>query len=441
MGTYSLSKLERFTMQKPFTNLEIFNLVEFAEKNLVDKNGEYRHELNNEGLSDILIYNDLGDIVPFLLELGKYEILNRIIESLKARTNTETYLVSRSKTLNRFRGLVKSYDYTDFLIGLEELNRTCLETKVNGLLKQYIDQTISIFRLDGKHSSYFYPKLKIRFPIVDSRDTTFIEIFCDLSDRLNDEYYKDLAFEIFLRFKKIREKEKLSLLPDFDMNYLIQKITKSKKQYSLMKNHTNTLHAYLRLYEITQNKEVLNEINEIFLNCCSSFCISKGKFSDSPSTNSSKASLKASFALIEFICDFYILVKNDSVLSIGLEIANFWISIIGSTGLFPMDSDSTMSFIDSQTDMIISLWRLAGLTGDKTIMDAADSAYHALCEYHGRQGYPLNVDVNTGEVIDKTVRTKFVFLFIKAVIAYDKRCKNISLLNSQPELRRLLRDR
>jgi hypothetical protein len=436
-----MSELDRLTMHEPFTNLDILNLVEFAEKNLVDKNGEYRHELNNEGLSNIFIYHDLGDIVPFLLELGEYEILNRIMESLKARLNTETYLISRSKTLNRFQGLVKSYDYTDFLIGLEDLNRKRPETKANGLLKEYIQQTISIFRLDKKHSSYFYPKLKFRFPIVDSRDTTFIEIFCDLSESLNDEYYKDLAFEIFLRFKKIREKDILSLLPDFKMNYLIQKITKSKKQYSLMKNHTNTLHAYLRLYEITQNKEVLDEINEIFLNCCSRFSISKGKFSDSPSTDSSKASLKASFALIEFICDFYILVKNESVLSIGLEIANFWISIIGPTGLFPMDSDSNMSFIDSQTDMVISLWRLAGHTGDKTIMNVADRAYHALCEYHGRQGYPLNVDIKTGEIIDKTVRTKFVFLYIKAVIAYDKRCKNISLLNSQPELRRLLRDR
>ena len=216
---------------------------------------------------------------------------------------------------------------------------------------------------------------------------------------------------------------------------------KSKKHYTLMKNQTNTLHAYLRLYEITNNIEVLDEINEFFLNCCSRFSISKGRFSDSPSAESRKASLRASFALIEFICDYYIIVKDEAVLLIGLEIAYFWISIIGPTGLFPMDSESTMSFIDSQTDMIVSLWRLAGITGDKTIMDTADKAYHALCEYHGRQGYPLNVDINTGEVINKTVRTKFLFLYLKAVIAYEKRCKNITLLNSQPELRRLLRDR
>lgn len=428
-------------MGKPFTTIDTSNLIKFAETNLVDENGEFRHELTKFGLSNLFIYHDLGDIVPFLLELGEYEILNRIMESLRARLDSETYLISRSKTLNRFQGLVKSYDYTDFLIGLEDLNRRSPETNINKLLREYAHQTISIFRLDKKHSSYFYPKLKFRFPIVDTRDTTFIEIFCDLSESLNDEYYRHLAFKIFLRFKILRKKNEYLLLPDFEMNYLFEKITKHKKHYSLMKNHTNTLHAYLRLYEITKSEEVLIEINEIFLNCISKFCISKGKFSDSPINNPSAASLKASFALIEFICDYYILIKDESVLSIGLEIANFWISIIGPTGLFPMDSDSNMSFIDSQTDMVISLWRLADHTGDKSIMYVADKAYYALCEYHGKQGYPLNVNIKTGEIIDKTVRTKFVFLYIKAVIAYDKRCQNISLLNSQPELRRLLRDR
>jgi hypothetical protein len=208
-----------------------------------------------------------------------------------------------------------------------------------------------------------------------------------------------------------------------------------------MKNHTNTLHAYLRLFEITRNDEVLTELIDLYSQICNKFAISKGAFSDSLAVDSSEASLKASFSMIEFICDYFILIPDEWALNLGFDIAKFWQSKMGKTGLFPMSSNAKISFIDSQTDMTVSLWRIANLTSSKFLEQSADKSFEALYEFHAKQDFALNVDIDKGTVISNSIRTKFVFLYTKALIANQQRKTNLSKLNSDSKFRRLLRDR
>ena len=420
---------------------EVSNLIKFVDDKLTDDNGELRHELTDSGLSNIFIYHDLGDITPFLLELEQYTMLEKIISKLSERLKKEKFLISRSPTFGRFYGFIKSYEYTDFLIGLEDLNRTYKNSKINALLIYYINQTLEIFKFEGSHSSYYHSKLRLSVPIIDSRDTTFIEIFCDLSDSLENDLYLEVALKLFQKFKKIRHSDELKLLPDYKTNLVIRRFLRIKPNYTLMKNHTNTLHAYLRLFEITRNDEVLIELIDLYSQICNKFTISKGAFSDSLSVDSSEASLKASFSMIEFICDYFILIPDEWALNLGFDIAKFWQSKMGKTGLFPMSSNAKISFIDSQTDMTVSLWRIANLTSSKFLEQSADKSFEALHEFHAKQDFALNVDIDKGTVISNSIRTKFVFLYIKALIANQQRKTNLSKLNLDPKFRRLLRDR
>jgi hypothetical protein len=420
---------------------EVSKILEFVEDHLVDINGELRHELTNSGLSEIYIYHDLGDITPFLIELKEIKILDNIFSKLLERLKNEKFLISKSPTLGKFYGFAKSYEYTDFLIGLEDLNRNRKCNKSTEILISSINQTVKIFKFKSLHSSYFYPKFRISIPIIDTRDTTFIEIFCDLSESLEDELYLDVAEKLFQRFKDIRNNDKLNLLPDYKANLLIRKLLSKKNNYTLMKNHTNTLHAYLRLFEITQNDIVILEIKELFSKICENFMVAKGQFSDDLSSNSNESSLKASFSMIEFICDYFIVTSDAWALNIAHDIAIFWHTKKGKTGLFPMTTNSKISFFDSQTDMTISLWRLADLTRSNFLKKSADDSFYALSKFHANQKFALNIDIDKGKVFCSTVRTKFVFLYLKALIAKRQSELDLSALNSDPKFRRLLRDR
>lgn len=420
---------------------EVSKILEFIKAHLTDNNGELRHELTNSGLSKIYIYHDLGDITPFLAELKEITILENIFHKMSERLQKEKYLISKSPTLGKFYGFAKSYEYTDFLIGLEDLNRNHESTKTRKMLISYVDQTTKIFKFKGPHSSYFYSKFRLSLPIIDTRDTTFIEIYCDLSESLENELYLRVAEKLFLRFKDIRKNDKFNLIPDYKTNFFFKKLLGIKNNYTLMKNHTNTLHAYLRLFEITQSDKVLWEINDLFAEICKNFMIAKGQFSDNLAINSNEASLKASFSMIEFICDYFIVTSDPWALNIAHDIAIFWQTKRGKTGLFPMTTNSKISFFDSQTDMTISLWRIADLTSSTFLEKSADNSFQALYQFHANQKFALNIDIDEGTVSCNSVRTKFVFLYLKALIAKSQSEIDLSSLNFDSRFRRLLRDR
>jgi hypothetical protein len=269
----------------------------------------------------------------------------------------------------------------------------------------------------------------------------FIEVYCDLWNSLGDETYLQTAVKLFDDFARLRLKDKLGLLPDFHMNALLKRLLGVKPNYTLMKNQTNSLQAYLRLYDETKELKVLQEVDSLFVSIIHNFQLGVGQFSDSTKKFDSDVSLKASFALIEFIIEYQLVTKDARYLQHAIDIADFWRSKIGKTGLFPMTSENSISFIDSQTDMVISLWRLGALINDKSTLALGDLAFVALRLHHAQKSFPLYVNVTTGEVTNSTIRTKFVFLYLKTLIALRVRNSQIQDLNIDLNFRRLLRDR
>ena len=420
---------------------ESSELIRFAIENLMDSDGEFRLEMSEAGLSHLYLYHDLGDITPFLVNLGEEQLIKNLLSKVDNLVRRDGGLVSGSLTFGRFKGFSKSYEYTDFLLGLEDCYRSLHTPQSKNILLSQVKHAEKIFKFGNKHSSYYSNRFRVSIPIVDTRDIMFIEIYCDLSESLESDIFLSNAMNQFHYFRELRKSDSYGLLPDFQMNRLLIKLLGYKPNYTLMKNHTNALHAYIRLYDKTKDSEILFEIEDLVDSISKHFQRGDGSFSDTIRVEDPEASLKASFAMIEFFVEYQLVTGDNRYEGKALDIVQFWEDRLGSTGLFPMSSGTTSSFIDSQTDMVISLWRLGALAQNHNVVTLGDKAFYGLREFHGKNRFPLNVDVNTGLVLDNTIRTKFVFLYLKALIALKIRNTNLNLLNTDNELRRLLRDR
>ena len=100
------------------------------------------------------------------------------------------------------------------------------------------------------------------------------------------------------------------------------------------------------------------------------------------------------------------------------DLADFWISIQAKkTGLFPEDSESRFSYLDSETDMTVALFKLWELTSREKYYSSAMSVLHGIFKYHKKEkGYILQADINSGQVSEKVYRTKFNALLLKPII-------------------------
>ena len=106
-------------------------------------------------------------------------------------------------------------------------------------------------------------------------------------------------------------------------------------------------------------------------------------------------------------------------MSFAKEIASYWLKFQGKTGLLPLYPSGKESFIDSETDMSIALKKLYEITSDNKYKTASDLIFDGFVKHHGKFDYPLSVNVDTGELVNDTQRTKFLALALKLFLEGD----------------------
>ncbi len=418
-------------------NLEAKRIIALLKSEFVFPDGSFFLEKEGNKIFPYRIYPDLGDFLPFFLYFDEDEFVESQV-FLYQKSLKNGLLVSEFDTFG-ISGLVKSYEYTDLMLGLADLYDLRPSDIHKKLLMDTAEKAIKVFSLDKKLSSYYYPRFRLHLPLLDTRDGTLVELFLDLHRLIGDEKYLEIAKNIFnnlinLDFYKIH-----LLLPSFSAPVL--KIGKKFNSANICKNTTNSLFGFLALAkaghrtafkEITKIVSKLKDVSED---------IGGGiPFNFDPVNRGSKANLTASFPVIDFLCDLYEEDKNPSHLDFAKKVADFWIDKRGKTGLFPSSPDSIETFFDSETDMCVALYKLWEQTGDLKYQNVADRCFAAILECHGKNDYPLIVDINTGEIVNGTQRTKFLALFLKLIILkieYEKGEK----IYSNKNLYGLLRDR
>lgn len=378
-------------------------------------------ERENGILKQNHILPDLGDYLPFFLYFGEEEFIADQIEKYKQIiSQSNGRLVSEFPSFG-LKNLVKSYEYTDLILGLANYFEFKKTDESKNLYKESIDVAIKTFKLDKSVASYFYTKLGVSIPIIDTRDGTFIEIFTEASRVLQNDKYLSVAKNIYKKLTTIPFFGEYGLLPDFHSPNIIKSILRKEKRYkraTMCKNNTNSLFGFLELYKETGDEEVLATIDRMTSVIREKVSISGGiAESFEPNVKKLEAILTASFPVLDFLCDLYVYKGRKKDLEFAEVIANFWISRQGRTGLFPLKSGEKESFFDSETDMTIALRKLNEITGKEVYRNSADKCFEGILKYHSTADYPLAVHIDTGQVVNLAQRAKFLALFLKLIIA------------------------
>lgn len=407
-------------------------IVELLERDFVLPSGALTWEKVLGENSKANLFPDLGDIVVFVENFGGRRLVEKQIEAYK-KSLRNGILVSQFPTLG-IRGFAKSYEYSDLLLGLVD-NFTINPTEENKTLcVKNLEKAIEIFRFDKNISSFYYSTLGWHVPLVDTRDSMFIEIFLDAEKVFENPRYGEIAKNIYEKIKSSYFFKKNNFLSTHTPNI--------SGKVVVCKNNTNTLFAWLALYLETKDEEVLSSIKRL-LSSLERRALTEGggvvmNLYDEKSD--ARANLTVSSALLDFSCDMFKFTGEAQALSIAKRIAEFWLKHQASTGLFPLKPSSKGSFLDSETDMSVALFKLFELTGSERYKSAADKCFQGIWQYHRKDNYPLSVDIESGKTIKNVQRTKFLALFLKLLILQISYADGRTIYGDK-NLWNLLRDR
>ena len=429
---------------KELLKKEALRVINLLKKDFVFDDGSFFLEKDKNGIFPYHIYPDIGDYLIFFLYFGEDEFINKHIKLLKDKMGQSYTLISEFPTFS-VSNLAKSYEYTDLLVGLFDYYIYKKDDESKELLIGATNRAIELFSLDKKITSFYHSSTKFHIPIIDTRDSTLIEVFVDLYKEFGDKKYLEVSNNIFEILIGSDFFIKNNILSNFDASLFLKKafsLIRSTKfeEVDVCKNNTNSLFAFLALYKVTSNlkiKDAIDTILDTILNEASfdggiSKRFNKGKKPES-------ANLTSSFPVIDFLCDLYFETKDYKYLEKAKKIADFWISKQGKTGLFSLESDKKESFFDSETDMTISLLKLHDLSKEEKYLESAEKCFKGILKYHGRNDYVLGIDIESGEVKNSIQRTKFMALYLKLIILIIN-IDNESMYNKD-WLISLLRDR
>jgi hypothetical protein len=423
---------------------EAQRIIGLLKKEFVMDSGALFLEKSPEGgIFKHHIFPDLGDVVPFFLYFKEEAFVKQQIKLYEQQLRNGI-LISEFASFG-LRGLAKTYEYTDLLLGLATMYEYTGSPIYKKLLINTTQKTIALFQLNKKISSFYYPTLHIHLPVFDTRDGMFIEIFTELSILLKDETYLATAKNIFNQLTELPLYKEHGLLPTFHANHFVRVALGNDARFSearLCKNNTNSLFGFLELYKETHDNKVLETIYSLVATIQEKATIEKGGIIEvwNPQVEATYATLTSSFPMLDFLCDIYTVTHRVEDKKFAKEIADFWIQLQGKTGLFPLHSNGTETFFDSETDMTVALYKLYEITAEEKYKQAAERCFDGILQYHGAHDYVLGVDINTGEVTNPTQRTKFIALFLKLLIARMRLDQGDSVLKTK-WLYNLLKDR
>jgi hypothetical protein len=421
---------------------EAERIIALLTSSFVLPNGALAMKREHGAVLPYHVFCDFGDIAPFLLHFGKTDFVAGQLQILE-RTLRHGVLVSEFPTLG-VRGWVKSYEYTDLLLGLLDVHQTNPELVSRESVERTLQQVIRLFRYDKKFCSWYFYPLRLPVPVRDTRDGMMIELFVDAQRLLGGERYSAIAKSIADQLLTLPWYQKHHLLPTLvTPSTLTDRLLGQKStQAEIAKHTTNTLYGLLALLQTTGDNIYDTHIEQMLIAVRDTATHDGGGVVKTyrPGQAPKKGFLTSSCFTLDFICDYVQVTGKTEWLAYGQTIADYWISRQSALGLFPEFSDGETSFLDSETDMSVSLAKLYECTGDVRYWQAAERCIGAVITQHGQYDYPLRVSIVDGQPKDTLQKTKFLALFLKAIILLQAYAKGETIYSS-PQLHALLRDR
>jgi len=394
------------------------------------------------------ILSDLGDYLPFIRFFGNEQFCRQQVEALRVHLK---HGILKPRTRLFGIPLTTAFEHTDLVLGLMDYYLLDKDGRILELAIEIMDQLLRKFYHNNAFHSFYLHGLNMVVPVFSSIDGTYIELLVNLHSLTGESRYLKAARDIWLFMRNIPTFRERGLFPHLHIagnSLLLSKASnffQGFRAINLMKDNTNSAFAFLELYKVDHNPEVETEINR-WTSSVERDALSKEggaywcmELSGEKIRVRSGVNLTASFAVIDFLCDCGWILKQERFLTLAKRIADFWLGLQGTTtGLFPSVPDTSGSYLDSETDMIIALVKLHELTGEARYRESALRAFDGILRYHRRdRGYIMSVNIENGETINPAIKTKFVSLFLKALILFISEKE----IYQNPWLHNLLKDR
>ncbi|MDA8597039.1 hypothetical protein N9L26_01740 [Candidatus Pacebacteria bacterium] len=393
------------SMLKTDVNLEqaCSDIVTFIRQRLLDDDGVLIMGIRSDGVPNkSRIIDDFGDVAPFIALYGGEDICHthlQLIESDPSETD-----------------FTRAFAYTDLIFGLIWYAKVGTHSELaRSLAVNLAEKAYQKWSSDRGFSSVEYKGLVL--PIANGIDTTYLEVWTEMYRLTNDPKWLERAEWTFDFWKKIQDSNPKQLIPvrtvatkSGMMQTLLQHYYHPTR---IMKDNTNYGFGLLDLYRCTKRSDCKEAFDRLVSTL--SLLVQQEAFTNRlPSGSGRCIELLPTFAYVDVLCDAYQLIGEDSYRSNAILLADYWLKKQNTkTGLFPKTSTSTNSYFDSETDMGVALLKLYECTHDEKYLLSVSKLIAGLYEFHYQQEYALEVDVQTGSVKTKNIKTKFVALAIK----------------------------
>lgn len=364
-------------------------------------------------------FDDLADYLPFICAFGDIEYsLNHI---LKLREIIQPEFLYQLNTDRKYR-LSENYE---IILGLIEIHRLLGDDDTLELAVAITKSCLKKFVWNNRIVSYYNQVTHTPSPLISYYNYSFVELLMDIYELTGDAEYNHKAGRIIYDAVSSPFFRKYHLFPMAD--YLIAReilfLLHEPKTFFIGKN-SSIIFGMAKYAEINNDNDIKKYVflilDMIWKNMVKDGIISR---SYQPAKNiTSSPNLSAAFMYLDMLNYAYIRFKNTELLDIAIILADNVLGTQSELGLFPYIIGDNRSWLDSETDISISLLELYELTGDPKYFQAAEKCYHGILNYNLATS---SVNIHTGEAADpinfKAYRPtpKFQGLFLKLAFYFE----------------------
>lgn len=391
---------------------------------------------NPVGDRDLL--SELDDYAPFFWLLDYQDFITHQIEILKVRLERNPLLFSRPQ-IRRFHGLglphplrrwipyTDNQDHVEILYGLLELFELSGNKEFLALARMIFERIIHCFQRKGILCAFrIYPKGPV-LPIADAMSGMYIEIAADFGRITEEERYVNIACQWADDWLNSNIFKRYSIFPSIrllDSIRWIPGLTSYSRKCQLAKSNTSMASGLFALANHPHRKLFAEKALKIWMEGIKKhFFVEGAALAHFPRLSPEEPYgpiLSTNFAVIDLLCDMYYFNHEKQYLDFAKELADFFMrNQADETGLFPDEIGKDRSYLDANTDLAVSLKKLAELTNDDRYEAAGSLAVKGILKHHRcRYGYYRDVHCKSGSVLNPIIETRFVSLLLKTLILY-----------------------
>jgi len=280
-------------------------------------------------------------------------------------------------------------------------------------------------------------------PFCSRLNYSFVELLLDLYEEKGNIDYVDISRRILYDALEIPFYRKYHLFPmrDYLIFRKIFNLIRAPRTCFIGKN-ISIFFGLAKYGELSEDAFIINHTYN-FLDAIWSNMVVDGVVyrSYQPKENNlEEPNLAAAFMYLNMLNFAYDKFRQSIHLDHARIIADKWLTQQSSLGLFPFTYNGNRSWLDSETDISISLLELYELTGEKQYYNAAKNCYDGIIQYNLESS---SVDIFSGEpaspVLFRSVHPtpKFLGLFLKLAYYFESGKK----IYGENGIENLIRDR